>query len=37
MRTVVNDECHVMLFGPASVVNTGNVVNEMTVGNLKKI
>ena len=37
MRAVVNDECHVMLFEPASVVNTGYVVNERTVRNLTKI
>ena len=34
---VAHEECHVILFEPASVVNTGNVTNEKTVRNLKKI
>ncbi len=34
---VANQECHVMLFEPKSVLNTGNVVNERTVEKLDKI
>lgn len=34
---VAEDECHVMLFEPKSVLNTGNVENDKTVKNLKKI
>ena len=34
---VAEEECHVMLFEPKSVLNTGNVVNEKTVENLEKI
>ncbi len=34
---VANEECHVMLFEPKSVLNTGNVVNERTVEKLDKI
>ena len=34
---IAEEECHVMLFEPKSVLNTGNVVNEKTVENLEKI
>lgn len=34
---VAHEECHVMLFEPASVLNTGNVTSEKTVRNLKRI
>lgn len=36
-RPVADDEAHVMLFEPATTLNTGNVENEFTVSNLKKI
>ncbi len=31
------EEVHVMLFEPASTINTGNVINYLTKNNLKKI
>ena len=31
---VADDECHVLLFEPASTLNTGNVENERTVRHL---
>jgi len=34
---VADEECHVMLFEPKSVLNTGNVVNERTVQQVEKI
>ena len=34
---VAQEECHVMLFEPQSVINTGNVINEKTVEKLDKI
>ena len=34
---VAKKECHVMLFEPKAVLNTGNVVNEKTVRNIEKI
>lgn len=34
---VAQEECHVMLFEPKSVLNTGNVVNEKTVEKLQKL
>lgn len=34
---VAEEECHVMLFEPQSVVNTGNVVNERTVTEIDTI
>lgn len=34
---VAEEECHVMLFEPKSVLNTGNVVNEKTVKKLDEI
>ena len=36
-RPVADEECEVMLFEPASTLNTGNVENEFTVPHLKKI
>ncbi|MBI4780910.1 MAG: cupin domain-containing protein [Oscillatoriophycideae cyanobacterium NC_groundwater_1537_Pr4_S-0.65um_50_18] len=36
-RPVAAEEVHVMLFEPASVLNTGNVQNELTVPELNKI
>ncbi len=36
-RPVAHEEVHVLLFEPASTLNTGNVENEMTKHNLKKI
>lgn len=32
-RPVAQEECHVLLFEPASVVNTGNVRDERTADN----
>ena len=34
---VAEEECHVMLFEPKTVLNTGNVKNEKTVENLEMI
>ena len=34
---VADEETHVVLFEPAGTLNTGNVQNERTVNNLKKI
>jgi mannose-6-phosphate isomerase-like protein (cupin superfamily) len=34
---VAEEECHVMLFEPKTVVNTGNVKNEKTVENLQTL
>jgi mannose-6-phosphate isomerase-like protein (cupin superfamily) len=34
---VAEEETHVLLFEPAGTLNTGNVQNERTVANLKKI
>lgn len=34
---VAKEECHVLLFEPASVLNTGNVVNEKTVNTLETL
>jgi mannose-6-phosphate isomerase-like protein (cupin superfamily) len=36
-KPVANEEVHVMLFEPASTLNTGNTENERTVKNLSKI
>lgn len=36
-RPVADDEAHVLLFEPVSTLNTGNVTDEFTVRNLKKI
>lgn len=34
---VAREECHVMLFEPKTVLNTGNVVNEKTVQHLEEL
>lgn len=34
---IAENECHVMLFEPKSVLNTGNIVNEKTVEQLDKL
>jgi mannose-6-phosphate isomerase-like protein (cupin superfamily) len=34
---VADEECHVLLFEPASTLNTGNVENYLTAKNLKRI
>jgi len=36
-RPVAEDECWIMLFEPASTLNTGNVVNERTVAQLERV
>ena len=36
-KPVADEECWVMLFEPASTLNTGNVVNERTVRELKHV
>ena len=36
-RPVAEEECHVILFEPASTLNTGNVVNERTVAELQRV
>jgi len=36
-KPVADEECWVMLFEPASTLNTGNVVNERTVRELKRL
>jgi mannose-6-phosphate isomerase-like protein (cupin superfamily) len=36
-RPVANEECWVVLFEPASTLNTGNVQNERTVPVLEKL
>ena len=36
-RPVADEEAHVMLFEPASTLNTGNVESEMTVPVLERI
>ena len=34
---IADDECWVMLFEPASTLNTGNVRNERTIEDLKRL
>jgi tRNA(Leu) C34 or U34 (ribose-2'-O)-methylase TrmL len=34
---VAENECWVMLFEPASTLNTGNVVNERTLRQLQRV
>ena len=34
---VADEECHVLLFEPASTLNTGNVENERTVRHLARL
>ena len=36
-RPVADEEAHVLLFEPASTLNTGNVQNERTVAHLGRI
>jgi mannose-6-phosphate isomerase-like protein (cupin superfamily) len=36
-RPVADEEAHVMLFEPASTLNTGNVRNERTVAELERL
>lgn len=36
-RPVADEEAHILLFEPASTLNTGNVRNERTVAKLKRI
>jgi len=36
-RPVADEEAHVLLFEPASVLNTGNITNERTVQRLERI
>ncbi len=36
-RPVADEEVHVLLFEPATTLNTGNVVNERTVAKLDRI
>jgi len=36
-KPVANEEVEIMLFEPATTLNTGNTENEMTVKNLQKI
>ena len=36
-RPVAEEEAHVLLFEPATVLNTGNVTNERTVQTLERI
>ena len=36
-RPVAEEECWIILFEPASTLNTGNVVNERTVAHLERV
>ena len=36
-RPVAKEEVHILLFEPATTLNTGNVENEMTRKNLEKL
>ena len=36
-KPVANEEVEIMLFEPASTVNTGNIENELTKTNLQKV
>ena len=36
-RPFADQECHVLLFEPASTLNTGNVENEFTVKDLERV
>ena len=36
-RPVAVEEAHVLLFEPASTLNTGNVQNELTVAQLNRL
>jgi hypothetical protein len=34
---VADEEAHVLLFEPASTLNTGNVVNDLTLPELERL
>lgn len=36
-KPVADEECWILLFEPASTLNTGNVVNELTLRELEKV
>jgi mannose-6-phosphate isomerase-like protein (cupin superfamily) len=36
-KPVANEEVEIMLFEPATTLNTGNVINEMTKATLEKL
>jgi mannose-6-phosphate isomerase-like protein (cupin superfamily) len=36
-RPVADDECWLLLFEPASTLNTGNLVNDRTVAQLERV
>jgi len=36
-KPVAEEECWILLFEPASTLNTGNVENELTLHNLEKV
>jgi mannose-6-phosphate isomerase-like protein (cupin superfamily) len=36
-RPVADEEAHVLLFEPASTLNTGNIVNERTITDLRSL
>jgi mannose-6-phosphate isomerase-like protein (cupin superfamily) len=36
-RPVADDECWILLFEPASTLNTGNIVNERTLTELQRV
>ena len=36
-RPVADEEAHVLLFEPATALNTGNVVNERTIQELERL
>jgi mannose-6-phosphate isomerase-like protein (cupin superfamily) len=36
-RPVAEEECWILLFEPASTLNTGNVVNERTLAELERV
>jgi mannose-6-phosphate isomerase-like protein (cupin superfamily) len=36
-KPVADEECWVLLFEPASTLNTGNIVNERTVAQLERV
>ena len=36
-RPVADEECHILMFEPSGTLNTGNLTNERTVDQLKRI
>ena len=36
-RPVADEECWILLFEPASTLNTGNVINERTLAELERV